>query len=99
MISKRLVYVPVIKPNTPKTIKNKFLHNFQFHFPKLFQKTAVSIRAGATSPKNDKQSEPNKEINSSKFGIATANPTVKIKKNDQVLMLIINTLLNYIFSF
>lgn len=75
MISKSEVYVPVTKPNTPKTIKNKFLQSFQFHFPKFFQNTAVSIKAGATSPRNDKQREPNREIKSSKFGIATANPT------------------------
>lgn len=80
MISKRLVYVPVTKPKSPKMIRNKFLHSFQLHVPKSPQKTAISMRAGATKPKNDKQSEPNKEMKSSKFGIATASPTMEQKE-------------------
>lgn len=74
------MYVPVTKPKRPKTMRNTFLHSFQLHLPKSPQNTAVSIRAGAINPKNDKHREPNKEMKSSKFGIATASPTISKEK-------------------
>lgn len=62
-----------------------FRHNFQLHAPKSPQKTAVSIKAGATNPKNERQSDPKREMKSSKLGIATARPTVK--QNTKVIRL------------
>lgn len=61
-------------------MRNTFLHSFQLQLPKSPQNTAVSIKAGAIKPKNDKQREPNKEMKSSKFGIATARPTICMEK-------------------
>lgn len=45
----------------------------------LYQWVQICIRAGKAKPKADKHKAPNNEMNNSKFGIATANKTIKIK--------------------
>lgn len=79
IIAKTLVVVPIIRANNPKMqIKPFFtiiIVRSVVDFP--FKNTSVSIKAGNAKPSVDKQNAPNKEMNKSNFGIATANRTVK----------------------
>lgn len=80
MISDKLVYVPTTSPTRPTiTITAFFSTIITFSDPLMcFQYVNNWMRAGNTSPKAERQSAPNSEINNSKFGIATASKTVEL---------------------
>lgn len=50
----------------------------------LYQWVQICIRAGKAKPKADKHKAPNNEMNNSKFGIATANKTIKIQMKKKI---------------
>lgn len=83
MISDKLVYVPTTSPTNPtKTMAAFFSTMITFSIPLIcFQYVNNWIRAGNTSPNAERHSAPNKEINNSRLGIATARRTeVKFRK-------------------
>lgn len=89
IIANTLVLVPMISANKPKTpiiVFFTIIHILAAPvFP--FKNTSVSIRAGNASPSVDRQKAPNKLINKSSFGIATAKRTrgiEKKKKNNKI---------------
>lgn len=77
IIANKLVDVPMISANKPKTpiiVFFTIIHILAAPvFP--FKNTSVSIRAGNASPSVDRQKAPNKLINRSSFGMATAKRT------------------------
>lgn len=81
MISLILVYVPEMSPINAAIVMIVFLVTISaFSKPLVvFQKTHVCINAGNASPSAERQRAPNKLINNSKLGIATASKT----KNSQ----------------
>lgn len=79
IISERLVDVPIIKPATPISTSIAFLiiiHVFS-NPVRVYQNVQHSIIAGKAKPNDDRQSAPNRDMNSSRFGMATASKTAK----------------------
>ena len=81
IIADKLVYVPTTNPSRPiNTITPFFIIINALEHPVLVrQNTQHSMMAGKASPKNERHKAPNNEMNSSRFGMATANKTVSMK--------------------
>lgn len=71
----------MMRANTPNTTIAIFLLSMNFRAAPFvsFAYTSVSINAGNAIPSDDKQSAPNREMNKSNFGIATAKITNRTK--------------------
>lgn len=72
-----LVYVPIASPNTAKITNNIFLNTIHLNLKPflVYQYVDMSIIAGIASPKADRHSAPNNDINNPNFGMATARRT------------------------
>lgn len=77
IISDRLVYVPIKSPAKPMITIIKFLNIIiAFERPVVsLWNVQYSTIAGNANPNADKHNAPNKLMNNSRFGIATANKT------------------------
>lgn len=76
-----LVETPMMRANTPNMTIAIFLLSINFRAAPFvsFAYTSVSINAGNAIPSDDRQSAPNREMNKSNFGIATAKITNRTK--------------------
>ncbi len=81
MISDKLVYVPTTSPKSPTITITAFFNTINtFSAPLIcFQYVNNWIIAGNTNPNAERHKAPNREMNSSKLGIATASKTGKIE--------------------
>jgi hypothetical protein len=70
--------VPATSPTTARKAINKFFVTIKALGSPLvvFQYVDVSMRAGNANPNADRQRAPNREMNNSRFGIATASRTI-----------------------
>lgn len=83
-----LVETPMTRANTPNAAIKTFLAIIKFNAAPclLSLNTNVSNKAGKASPSNERHKAPNKEMNKSNFGIATARTTMKFKKSKENML-------------
>lgn len=85
--------VPLTRPTTAAIVMMTFLTTMKAFFQPVvwFQKTHVWIIAGNASPNADRHRAPNKEMNSSIFGMATASKTKPRNKNRIEIVFVIES--------